>query len=122
MAITCPHCGRQYDITLFQYGRTVTCACGQIIDDSHVGVLRELERVLDNLEDRRKAKELKTLADRVSRMILDRRCADVDIDIAINRVREKCLEMFPDKLYLFEMIYESRFRRLREQFRKENSQ
>jgi hypothetical protein len=122
MAVTCPYCGRQYDITLFQYGRTVTCACGQIIDDSHVGVLRELERVLDNLEDRRKAKELKTLADRVCQMILDRRCADVDIDIAINRVREKCRELFSDKLYLFEMIYGSRFRRLREQFRKENSQ
>jgi hypothetical protein len=49
---------------------------------------------------------------------LDERNADVDVEIAQNRVREKCLELFPDKLELFEMIYESRFKRLWEQFRR----
>ena len=121
MAVICPRCGRQYDITLFQFGRTVTCACGQVIDESHVGVFRELERLLDNLEDRHKAKELKRMADEVCRMILEKRYAEVDIEIAINRVKERCGELFPDKLHLFEMIYESRFRRLREQFRDKNS-
>lgn len=28
MAIPCPNCGRQYDVTLFQYGRTIACTCG----------------------------------------------------------------------------------------------
>lgn len=28
MAIVCPRCGREYDVTLFQFGRTVDCACG----------------------------------------------------------------------------------------------
>lgn len=28
MAIPCPRCGRQYDVTLFQYGRTIDCTCG----------------------------------------------------------------------------------------------
>ena len=28
MAVTCPGCGRQYDVTLFDFGRTVTCTCG----------------------------------------------------------------------------------------------
>lgn len=28
MAIECPRCGRQYDATLFQFGRTIHCACG----------------------------------------------------------------------------------------------
>lgn len=28
MAISCPGCGRQYDVTLFQFGRTIHCTCG----------------------------------------------------------------------------------------------
>ena len=28
MAVTCSRCGREYDITLFQFGRTIHCACG----------------------------------------------------------------------------------------------
>jgi transcription initiation factor TFIIIB Brf1 subunit/transcription initiation factor TFIIB len=32
MAIICPKCGAQYDVTLFQFGRTVICDCGQIVD------------------------------------------------------------------------------------------
>jgi len=28
MAVVCKRCGRQYDVTLFQFGRTITCECG----------------------------------------------------------------------------------------------
>jgi uncharacterized protein with PIN domain len=28
MAIPCPDCGRQYDVTQFAFGRTVDCSCG----------------------------------------------------------------------------------------------
>ena len=28
MAIPCRACGREYDVTLFQFGRTIHCACG----------------------------------------------------------------------------------------------
>ena len=28
MAIRCPGCGREYDVTLFQFGRTIHCTCG----------------------------------------------------------------------------------------------
>ncbi len=31
MAIICPKCKSQYDITLFQFGRTLKCDCGYII-------------------------------------------------------------------------------------------
>ena len=118
MAVTCPHCGRQYDITLFQFGRTIRCACGRVIDASHVALFRDLERLLDTLEDREKADELKRMADEVCRMILSPRIPDVDVEIAENRVRKRCRELFPEKLKLFDMIYESRFRRMWEQFRK----
>ena len=29
MAIECPRCGRQYDVTLFQFGAGVDCDCGE---------------------------------------------------------------------------------------------
>ncbi len=29
MAIRCPGCGREYDVTLFQFGRTLHCTCGE---------------------------------------------------------------------------------------------
>jgi uncharacterized protein with PIN domain len=32
MAIPCPRCGRQYDATLFEFGRTVACDCGARLD------------------------------------------------------------------------------------------
>jgi hypothetical protein len=117
MAMQCPYCGRQYDIALFQFGRSVTCVCGNVIEASHVSLFREVEEIFETVEDKRKADELRKMADRVCRMILDPRIPDVDIEIAKNKVRRICEELFPDKLRLFEMVYESRFQRLWKQFR-----
>lgn len=38
MAVTCPKCGWQYDVTLFQFGRTINCACGE-----RVGLANRIE-------------------------------------------------------------------------------
>lgn len=35
MAISCTGCGRQYDVTLFQFGRTINCACGERVSFEH---------------------------------------------------------------------------------------
>ncbi|TET35238.1 MAG: hypothetical protein E3J72_11530 [Planctomycetota bacterium] len=32
MAVQCPRCGSQYDITLFGFGRKVKCRCGKMLD------------------------------------------------------------------------------------------
>lgn len=32
MAVICPKCKSQYDITLFQFGRTLKCDCGYVIN------------------------------------------------------------------------------------------
>ena len=29
MAVPCPGCGREYDVALFAFGRTISCACGR---------------------------------------------------------------------------------------------
>jgi hypothetical protein len=55
-------------------------------------------------------------ADRICALILDAELPEIDVDIAINNLREEAEELFPGREDLFDMIYEGRFRRLREQF------
>jgi uncharacterized protein len=35
MAIACRGCGRQYDVSLFEYGRTIRCTCGSVVGLEH---------------------------------------------------------------------------------------
>lgn len=35
MAIACPGCGREYDVTLFGFGRTIHCTCGRRVGLQH---------------------------------------------------------------------------------------
>jgi hypothetical protein len=63
------------------------------------------------------ADELRRRADRIASLIVASDYPDVDIDIEILKLRRWCVENLPDRTELFEMIYISRFQRLREQFR-----
>ncbi len=63
------------------------------------------------------ARELQLKADRIVSLILTADYPDVDIDIEIASLRRWCREHLPDRLDLFEMVYVSRFTRLREQWR-----
>jgi dsDNA-specific endonuclease/ATPase MutS2 len=42
MAILCPRCGRQYDVTLFQFGAAVECDCGERVAPFPAEALIEL--------------------------------------------------------------------------------
>lgn len=66
--------------------------------------------------EREKMAVLRRAADRVSTLILSTDLPEVDILIERNKLRALCEELFPGREDLFEMIYESRFDRLREQF------
>ncbi len=60
---------------------------------------------------------LKRKADRLCSLIVASDYPDVDIDVEIAALRRWCREQLPDRLELFELVYASRFARLREQFR-----
>ena len=62
---------------------------------------------------------LQRQADRVCVLILRSDYPDVDVAIARANLRELAEQLFPDRLSLYDMIYESRFDRLIEQFRSE---
>jgi len=69
-----------------------------------------------NTRARRSMRKLAQGADAICRLILDAELPEVDIDIAINNLRDEAEERFAGSEELFERIYASRFERLREQF------
>ena len=123
MAVCCPRCGHEYDITLFSFGATVRCDCGAAVSaleprtapagpDEGAPSLPDLRE----RESRRRMSEISRGADRIASMILYGDFAEVDIAIAVERLRDRTEELFPGRSWLFEIVYESRFRRLREQW------
>ena len=70
-----------------------------------------------DLSGREKMAELQRAADRICSLILYTDYPEVDVLIERAKLRERCEELFPDRVELFDMIYESRFDRLWEQFR-----
>lgn len=124
MAVICPNCGKEYDITLFEYGNTVKCECGKTVELEHkefkdkYGFFKKLLSSIENGEQKEKLEKLKSKVDKICTMILSKEYKKVDIEIEKNKFRKKFLRIFPDKEKLYNMIYESRFKRLWEQFRK----
>ncbi|MBI3724863.1 hypothetical protein HY251_13045 [bacterium] len=106
MAVYCPRCERQYPRSLLEVGRTLLCACGATIGAAPSRVDRRRDQLL-----------LGERADRLCRMILSSDTDDVEVALERNRVRELAESLFPDRMDLYEMIYESRFDRLWQQFR-----
>ena len=66
---------------------------------------------------RQRMRTIQRMADRVCVLILSSDLPAIDIEIEKNKVRQRCLELYPGREQLYEMIYESRFDRLWEQFR-----
>ena len=62
-------------------------------------------------------RELQRQADRICEMIVTEEASPVDVEIQQAKLREAVARLFPDKLNLFPLLYESRFRRLWQQFR-----
>ncbi len=60
---------------------------------------------------------LRRKADRLAFLIVASDYPDVDIDVEIAALRRWVDRWLPDRRDLFELVYVSRFRRLREQFR-----
>jgi len=60
---------------------------------------------------------LQQQADRICEMIVSGEALQIDIEIQQASLRERVARTFPDKQALYQLIYESRFRRLWQQFR-----
>lgn len=69
------------------------------------------------IEEEDPAWSLQRQGNRVASMIVTSSYSDLDCALAERELRMECLRLFPDRMQLFDWIYTSRFRRLREQFR-----
>jgi hypothetical protein len=115
MAVRCLYCGRDYDVTLFEFGRSIKCVCGETIAFKHEQMTDEalLARRTEDMSIR----ELAAMADRIAALIVGSDYPLIDIEIEKQNLRERISELFPDKIDLYDLIYEPRFRRLKDQFR-----
>ena len=120
MAIQCPKCGQKHDVAYFEGGKPVRCRCGLKLNLSLIQTVDDFQRYFESEEEREKAREIQREAQVICQMILDERTDAVDIEIAKERLKEKICRYFPDKTETYQMIYESRFKRLWEQFRSGN--
>ena len=118
--IQCPKCGKKHDVTEFEGTRPIKCRCGLKLNLSLMNTVDDFLRFFESEEERKKANVIQRDAEMICHMILDESCPEVDIEIAKNILKDKVLKLFPDKISTYEMIYESRFKRLWEQFRPEN--
>ena len=113
MAIRCPSCGAELDVALFAFGRRVHCQCGEELDRDHPQERRV--RTPGGRGARRAAERLRRRADAITWTILYADACTVDVDIAIDRLRDHVRSTMPDREPLFEMVYVARWTRLREQ-------
>jgi len=70
-------------------------------------------------ERRWKLEILRRAADRVCSLILISDFPAIDVRIEAEKVKSLCAAWFPDRIWLYEIVYEARSRRLFEQFRRE---
>ena len=109
MSVPCGNCGRTYDASLFERDRVMLCDCGEWVEPE------ERIRGREQAEGRAEIEDLARRADRITSLLLYSDLPQVDIEIEIGKLRDLCSERFPDRVDLFEMVYVSRWRRLREQ-------
>lgn len=78
-----------------------------------------MHRARDQEDD---VRQLQKRADLIARMILTSDYPLVDIQIERSKLRDEAERLCPEKIEIYDRIYESRFDRLIEQFRQEGEE
>ena len=117
MPLRCPGCGKQHDVLELEAAQNIICSCGRELDLSLMSSIEDFLRYFENEEEREKALTIQEDAQAICQMILNDDCPEVDIEIEKKKLLEKVKNLFPDKVLTYQLIYESRFKRLWDQFR-----
>ena len=75
------------------------------------------EALIARRSEDRKVREIQNMADRISSLIVGSDYPIIDIEIEKQKLKDRISDIFPDKIDLYDLIYEPRFSRLKEQFR-----
>jgi hypothetical protein len=115
LIVQCDRCGQSYASVFIEQARAPRCRCGAELElTGRAPQFIEREALL---REERRVDELTRAADLVSFLIVATDCPRIDVDIQRANLKRRVAKLFPDKMDLYEMVYESRFRRLWEQFR-----
>jgi hypothetical protein len=82
--------------------------------------MRGLWRAIDRealLREEAALLEVRRFADRICFLIVATDTPRVDVDIQRTALERRCRQLFPDRMHVYRLVYESRFHRLWEQFR-----
>jgi hypothetical protein len=85
-------------------------------------VILKHEKIVDEAliawrSEDRKVAEIRKTADRIASLIVSTDYPMIDIEREKQKLQHRISELFPDKIELYDLIYEPRFMRLKEQFR-----
>ena len=105
MAVFCPRCEKRHPSEALVGGATLLCDCGAHLGAAPRTNARAFQRILSSR------------ADSLCRMILSSDCDEVEVAMERGRVRALAETLFPDRMDLYDMIFESRFDRLWQQWR-----
>lgn len=104
---------RDNDATRFEWIAKNTGPIKEINRSLLSGLCSEIEIE----EEDENVQKLSREAEKIVNLILHTEYEKVDIDIEAEKLRGMCKDLFPEKEYLYDMIYGKRFERLWEQFR-----
>jgi hypothetical protein len=117
LLVQCERCGQFYARVFIDAARGANCRCGSVLAP------RGPEPVFVDhdalVAEERRLQELARAAERLCFLIVATDCPRIDIEIERGNLRRRCASLFPDKMELYDMVYEGRFRRLWEQFRRD---
>ncbi|MCK4947033.1 MAG: hypothetical protein KAS46_01540 [Candidatus Aureabacteria bacterium] len=120
MSIRCPHCKREYDVTLFEFGKDIICECGYRLGLKHEEIFNQVEEICRQYDlklEEKKISEIQRASDEIASLILNTDYQQIDIEIEKEKFRELIRKLVPEKIHLYDLIYEPRFKRLWQQFR-----
>ncbi len=88
----------------------------------HAGLMLDsvLKRIMEMEISEEAYRNFQRHVDRLCFLIVASDCPVSEIEIERLHLRVQAMSLFPENIPLYDMIYESRFRRLREQFRCSN--
>ena len=127
MGIRCPKCRKEYDVKLFKPGKKIVCGCGYEVNKIYEDILKELDKVVKDYYAKSKDEEadseeekldiIERESEKIAFFILSTDYQKIDIEIEKRKLKDLIKRYFPDKLHLYHLIYEPRFKRLWQQFR-----
>ncbi|MFH1459617.1 MAG: hypothetical protein ABIG64_04520 [Candidatus Omnitrophota bacterium] len=116
MSIICPKCKKKHTRIYLSF----ICDCGQNLGIEHEEIFAQLENICVEYKlkiENETLAEIRRIADRIVSLILNNECTKEEIEIEKQKLKQLIKETYPEKMHLYKLIYEPRFKRFCQQFR-----